>query len=88
MWHANGLTANPTARRVLRLDQRLQPSPWHHLLYLTEKILAPRHTLILRKFAAGKALLLGRVWMVIYGLLRMQDLGRIDQRFPGALIRP
>ena len=45
--HADGLTPHTTARRVLRLDQRLQPCPWHDSLYFTEKRLAPRDTLLL-----------------------------------------
>ena len=53
-----------------------------HGTHFREKLLAPRHALLLREFVAGKAQLLGRMWTMLHTDSRKQDSDRIDQCFP------
>lgn len=43
------------AARVLRLDERDQRRPRHHLLHVAQELLSPRLALLARAFQARKA---------------------------------
>jgi hypothetical protein len=56
--HADGRAAHAAAAGVVRLDERDQRCPRHHLLHLAQKLLAPCLALLARVFQARKAGLL------------------------------